>query len=179
MKVISIWQPFASLLMHRHKICETRTWPCPPALIGQRIGIASTKVMKADQRAVITDPQLVAEYQRTGMPDIEELPHGCILGTVRIVSCEEITARTLQIIPSNEYAFGFWEPGYWAWRTADPEIWKTPVPVQGRQGIWDFNDETGAFQELQSPLGEAGTENVWGRNHPEGTPTLSGFSQKS
>ena len=41
--VISIWQPYASLAIHGHKMNETRGWKAPASLIGKRFGIAATK----------------------------------------------------------------------------------------------------------------------------------------
>lgn len=43
MKAISIWQPHASLLLLGAKPFETRSWPVPKALIGQRVAIHAAK----------------------------------------------------------------------------------------------------------------------------------------
>ncbi len=50
MKALSIWQPWASLIMSGHKKIETRSWPAPYSVRGQRIAIASTKTVRGEQR---------------------------------------------------------------------------------------------------------------------------------
>ena len=43
MKAITLWQPWASLVALQIKTIETRSWPAPKALIGQRIAIHASK----------------------------------------------------------------------------------------------------------------------------------------
>ena len=43
MKAISLWQPWASLIAIGAKSIETRSWPAPRALIGDRIAIHAAK----------------------------------------------------------------------------------------------------------------------------------------
>lgn len=43
MRVLPIWQPWASLVAVGAKRVETRHWAAPPNLIGQRIAIYATK----------------------------------------------------------------------------------------------------------------------------------------
>jgi hypothetical protein len=50
MKALSIWQPWASLIMSGHKKIETRSWPAPYPIRGQRIAIASTKTVRPERR---------------------------------------------------------------------------------------------------------------------------------
>ena len=44
MKVITIKQPWASLIVHGIKDIENRTWPCPKKDLGQRVLIHSSAV---------------------------------------------------------------------------------------------------------------------------------------
>jgi hypothetical protein len=39
MKALTIWQPWASLIMAGAKPVEWRGWPCPRWIVGQRIAI--------------------------------------------------------------------------------------------------------------------------------------------
>jgi hypothetical protein len=43
MKAISLWQPWASLVAEGFKKMETRDWPPPRELVGQRIAIHATQ----------------------------------------------------------------------------------------------------------------------------------------
>lgn len=141
MRVISVWQPYASLLVHGHKLVETRGFPAPKALIGQRIGIASTKIVRPEQRAAMKDPVFARYYFETNLPrDIEELPNGYLLGTVLLHSCEPITEEDLEDVTEEEKLYGWWQEGRYAWRVREPESFDEPVPVRGAQGIWTLPD---------------------------------------
>jgi len=51
MKAITLWQPWASLVAAKVKTIETRAWPAPSALIGQRIAIhAATRKPKRGEK---------------------------------------------------------------------------------------------------------------------------------
>ena len=55
MKVISLWQPWASLIACGAKPYETRDWAPPAALIGQTIAIHAAKKVDKDAAAMATD----------------------------------------------------------------------------------------------------------------------------
>ena len=56
MKAITLWQPYASLLVAGRKPHETRSWPPPDSLLGARIAIHA-----GDKRlAVVPQPLLTA-----------------------------------------------------------------------------------------------------------------------
>ncbi|WP_062120222.1 ASCH domain-containing protein [Aureimonas sp. AU40] len=141
MKVISIWQPFASLAVHGFKFYETRGWPAPASLIGQRIGIASTKNLKPEQRAAVEDEEFADFYADTKLPPLDELPLGCLLGTVVVDGCEQITEELVDQVTREEQLFGWWELGRYAWRLRDRELYAEPIPVRGKQGIWTFEEQ--------------------------------------
>lgn len=143
LKVISIWNPYASLLAHGHKLIETRGFPAPKSLIGTRIGIASTKTIKQEQRDAFKDPVFARYYFETNLPrQIEELPNGFLLGTVLLHSCDEITEEDIEDVTEEEQVYGWWKLGRYAWRCRDPQPLAQPVPVRGAQGIWTLRDAT-------------------------------------
>lgn len=138
MKVISIWQPFASLIVHNHKFIETRGWDAPKSLIGETIAIASTKIIRPEQKAYMRDPEFMKFYQETGLPGLEELPLGCVLGTVQLHSSDVMTEEDLEEVTDEEQMFGDWEVGHYAWRLRHPRAFQYPVPCVGKQGIWEW-----------------------------------------
>ena len=108
MKAISIWQPFATLVVKGYKIFETRTWAAPASVIGQRIGIASTKSIRPDQRAHFDDEDFQEFYSRLGLPEkLEDLPHGFMLGTVIIDSVEKMTPEFMEEVSNEEMSYGW------------------------------------------------------------------------
>lgn len=143
MKVISVWQPYASLAVNGFKFFETRGWPAPRSIIGQTIGIASTKTITPYQREILQDPEFQTFYAETLIEQtIEELPHGFLLGTAVVDSCELIDEDLMESVTKEELAFGWWEPGRYAWRLRYARAFPDPIPVQGKQGIWNWDGDT-------------------------------------
>lgn len=138
MKVISVWQPFATLLVSGFKFFETRSWPAPKSVIGQRIGIAATKNVTPLQRATFEADPFRQFYDQTGLPHLDELPRGHLLGTVLLHSVELVTEEFLDDITDEERSFGWFEPGGYAWRCRYPVMFDQPVAIKGKQGIFDW-----------------------------------------
>jgi activating signal cointegrator 1 len=141
MKAISIWQPFASLIVTGCKIFETRTWAPPASLIGQRVAIASTKIILPAQRAHWADPEFQRFYAGTALPAPEELPRGYLLGHARLDSVELMDEELMEDVSPEEQSYGWWEPGNYAWRMVDPVALAHPIPVRGKQGIWVYEGD--------------------------------------
>lgn len=141
MKVISLWQPYGSLVIWGHKRIETRSWEAPDWIIGERLGIASTKQIRGEQRHHFGQPYFQDHYRRTRLPDaLDDLPHGYLLGVVRVESCKRMTEVDLKRLSSREYWFGDWQLGRYAWRLRVVEAYGEPIPVKGGQKIWNYNE---------------------------------------
>lgn len=142
MKIISIWQPFAGLLVKGYKVFETRSWPAPAAVIGQTIGIASTKNLKPEQRAHFADPEFQNYYARLGLAEtLEEMPLGYLLGTVKLDSIELVTEEFLDDVSDEEQQYGWFNLGGYAWRMVDPVEFEHPIIIRGKQGIFDWEGQ--------------------------------------
>lgn len=139
MRCISIWSPWANLVIAGHKSIETRSWAAPKNLIGQTIGIASTKIITPGQRSAMSEPRFVKHYEKTGMPPIEELPLGFLIGTAFLHSCDFMTEDDIEDITDEELAFGWYEPGRYAWRFRYPRAFARPIAIRGAQGIWSYD----------------------------------------
>lgn len=139
MKVISIWQPFASLIVKGCKTFETRSWPAPASVIGERIGIASTKNIVPGQRAHMADERFLAFYEPHCLPPLEDLPHGYLLGTAIVDSVERMTEDFLEEVSEEEKCYGWWTPGNYAWRLIQPFELPYPIPIRGAQGLYEWN----------------------------------------
>ena len=138
MKCISIWNPFALLIVKGFKVFETRTWPAPASIIGQRIGIASTKNILPAQRAHFEDETFQRYYELLQLPALESLPMGYLLGSVIVDSVELMTEEFLDEVSHEEQAYGWWNVGNYAWRLTGPEELPYPIPIRGGQGIYDW-----------------------------------------
>ncbi len=139
MKALSIWQPWASLIIAGHKKIETRPWPAPYQIRGQRIAIASTKSMQAEQRRAAEEEAFQRHSRATGFPALEQLPMGSVLGTVIVAGCRCIDPEFLESLDDQEEAFGIYAPDRFAWLLEDPQPLEKPVPVCGAQGLWEWS----------------------------------------
>jgi hypothetical protein len=165
MKVLSIWQPFAGLIVKGYKTAETRTWAPPKSLIGQTIGIAATKTILPAQRAHFESEEFQQYYDLLGLPDrIEDMPLGYLLGTATLMGFDQMTEEVLEDTSEEEQAYGWWELDFFAWRLVDPIELKHPIPIRGRQGIYDWEgDLTDALQESRHPNCPQRTPDLWRR----------------
>lgn len=139
MRCISVWQPYATLLVKGIKRIETRPNPAPSTVLGERIGIASTKIITPAQRAAMIDPEFARHYAETGLPELDFLHHGYLLGTVVVKSSTVITQDDIDDITEEELSYGWFEHGRYAWRTTDNVEFNEPIPVRGSQGIWIYD----------------------------------------
>ena len=131
-RVISLWQPYASLIFSRRlKRHETRGWKLPDRLVGERIAIhaAKKKPSRAFERSDL-GRLCAAEF---GADWRETLPYGAIVATVTLGACYP-TERGPQT--EADYLAGDWTPGRFAWRLDDASPLGDPVPTVGRQGWW-------------------------------------------
>ncbi|MBX5130704.1 ASCH domain-containing protein [Rhizobium lentis] len=146
MKVISIWQPWAQLIVHGFKRFETRTWAPPKSVIGQRIGIASTKNVLPKQLAAFNEEEFQFFWNLLDEAwEFDQLVRGYLLGTVVLDSFEEITEEFLDDITREEKAYGWYKLGDFAWRLKQPELLAHPIPIKGAQGLYEWKGfENGA-----------------------------------
>jgi hypothetical protein len=140
-RALPLWQPWASLVAIGAKRVETRHWPTPPRLIGERIAIHATKT-KAHLAIGGTEPfrsALLEHYPQM----ISGLPLGAIVATAVVARCAEITsenAAELERRDPVEFAFGDYTPGRFAWVLRDIEQLEAPIPFKGAQGIFTVPD---------------------------------------
>lgn len=138
MKALPMWQPWASLVALGAKRVETRGYP--PSRLGlhpgQRIAIHATK------RATelwLCEYDYFCEY----VLDPDALPLGALIATctiARAVGITETTPAFLRAKDPQEYAFGNYAIGRWAWVLADVAPLPAPVPFKGSQGAFDVPD---------------------------------------
>jgi len=160
LRALTVWQPWASLIVAGAKPYEFRKWRSPRGLIGQRIVIhaAARPVDMAeveDLRTRLVDRDRDEECRRRAaecalhaegaLPVLEaalrgELPLAAGVGTA--------------VLGESTYALGIaWEFGLdrvndsprdehmaWAWPMSDPDPWPHPVPMRGYQGCWTWPD---------------------------------------
>jgi hypothetical protein len=152
MKALTLWQPWASLIIAGAKPYEFRSWPAPVSLIGQRIAIhAGARTVKPDEvRALLLGMRAsqCSEHPRRhsglrteiAVPILEgtmaRLPLSSILGTAilgeptknPIVDGHHLVADSDRTDHLN-----------WGWPLTDIERFEPPIPARGAQGLWNWN----------------------------------------
>ena len=132
MKVITIKQPWASLIVHGIKDIENRTWPCPKKDLGQRVLIHSSAVPveMINPNSVFTKRQ----WDSFSLGFQSEIICGngyvnsAIIGSVEIVDCV--------VNHSSIWA----EKGVYKWVLANPILYSKPIEnVKGKLSFWDYS----------------------------------------
>lgn len=118
MKLLTIKQPWASLICLGIKDVENRTWR-QNSLIGERLLIMASK---KDEKMDTTNARWREEYHRLVadgiVPPLSELPKGVIIGYVDVVSIEEVydsiwaaDSSHLKYVLTNSHLFQIPLPG--------------------------------------------------------------------
>lgn len=145
MNVLSLLQPWASLVVLGHKKIETRSWNTKYR--GELLIHASAK--KVSPKMELTDA-FAANYGKLqlfdGIPSMFDLPLGAIIGKAILI--DVVTSEWFYQFASNgisnieqEQAFGDYSPNRFLWILHNPVLFKEPIPCKGQLGIWNFDVE--------------------------------------
>jgi activating signal cointegrator 1 len=135
LRCLSLTQPWATLVMIGAKRIETRSWRTS---YRGPLGIHAAKGFpKVAREICLTEP-----FKRTlivaGYRSVADLPFGALLGTVQLVAVVGVK-RVRSAISSDEYAFGDYSDGRFAWILEDVRPLKTPIPIRGALGLWNID----------------------------------------
>jgi hypothetical protein len=160
-KVITLWQPWASLIMIGAKPWEFRSWNYATCGIGVRIGdtIGIHAGARPTKPAEVRDllARLDDEDGSTGLiPDLARpllerlmsahkcmgiIEHSALLGTATIgkpiLSCDLKPEWAALINDSDRL-----EHCNWAWPMSDISRFDEPIKINGHQGFWNFSMPT-------------------------------------
>lgn len=154
-KVLSLWQPWASLVAWGDKQIETRSWPT--AYRGL-VAIHAAKRWTADEKHQLRQP-----YFREAMERKYEhichaealMPLGCIVAVAQLTDCRSMRGmrwegdglRLIRLVDTDtehyitvsrkEVAFGLYSPERFAWVLSDIRALPEPIPFRGMQGLFD------------------------------------------
>jgi hypothetical protein len=132
MKMLSLQQPWATLVVAGAKRYESRSWQT--AYRGPLAIHAAVRFPPA-ARALCRAEPFRTLLREAGYPDWTGLPTGAILGTVRLLRC--LRVEDVQDLSPADEALGDFRPGRWAWLLAEPSRLASPVPCRGRLGLFD------------------------------------------
>lgn len=133
MKVLSICQPWASLIIKGFKDVENRSWRTP--IRGEIAIHASASKAEDDwEDAIITVAAIRAiafseaeKWLIKAIGDSDKLPRGAVLGTVEITDCKRERTSPWHFDEN------------WGFYLQNPKELKKPIPAKGKFGFWDFD----------------------------------------
>jgi hypothetical protein len=129
-KILTLREPFASLIKEGIKHVETRSWKTNYR--GEiYIHAGKAKVDLKDERInalinLLTD---------------KEMKYGYIILKANLVDCVYMTPEYIREIEKNnkEYMSGRYSEGRYGWVLENIEIIEKPVLVNGQLGIWNYD----------------------------------------
>ena len=146
-KALSVWQPYASLLMSGEKEFETRSWST-----AYRGPLAICSTMTNPYQVVSGLAAYTAKVigEKLHGTELDKLPLGYVLGIVELINCIPITREFVEKLKVSEEALGNFKAGHFAWCFGKRKLLRRPVPVKGRQGLWTLERDT--WREVEKVL---------------------------
>lgn len=166
MKALTIWQPWASLIACGAKRYETRSWPTKyrgPIAIHAAVKDPNKLPLQGKEAL---ERAVREEIDAGRCPTWCFMPTGAVIATAELVNVWHIVyhpgpnvdkARHIDIgaesmtedkhdphfgdyfVPTEkEIILGDWTPGRYAWELANVKPLPRPIPVKGKQGLWNF-----------------------------------------
>lgn len=128
MKVLTIRQPWASLIMAGLKEYEFRSW---------KTNYRGEILIHAGKTIDREAGKRLKKY----LPD--KLPTGKILGKVELMNCSKVTPqflRELRKINPDIYEKTVFKEEY-AWNVTVLEKFDKPIDTKGKLGLWNYSDK--------------------------------------
>lgn len=126
MKVLTIKQPWATLIMQGDKRFEFRTWQTK-----YRGGLLIHAGKGIDKEAM----NRLEKY----LP--EKLQYGKILGKVKLVDCIKMSPEFKELLlkeNSDIYTKSSFKENY-GWQVSDVEVFKDPIEAKGHLSLWEYD----------------------------------------
>ena len=129
MKVLSLTEPYATLIKNGIKTIETRSWKTNYR--GRLYIHASSTTIPKDYRE---------NKELMSLVDINKLNYGNIICFCELTDCIEMTCNFIEEIRKNrtECISGVYAPGRYAWILKDIVALDQPIPAKGHLGIWEL-----------------------------------------
>lgn len=129
MKVLSLTEPFATLICEKKKMIETRSWKTNYR--GELfIHASKTKISQNN----LTNMELMS------LVDNKDMNFGHIICKCNLVDCIYMTKEYVHNMEFNnrqEYICGIYKEGRYAWILEDIEV-IDPIKATGKLGIWNY-----------------------------------------
>ena len=132
MKVLSLTEPYATLIKEKKKLVETRSWKT--SYRGELyIHASSTKIPKEWKN----------DKEFMGLVDNIPLNYGNIICKCNLVDCIYMTKEYVEDMKNNnyqEYICGKYEEGRYAWILENIEPLTNAIKAKGHLSIWNYEE---------------------------------------
>ena len=135
MKVLSVQQPWASLIVAGIKDVENRTWK--PKEMPGRILIHASK--KCSLRTISNEPiewiqEIFNEQVMGNLPDFPDMPDGAIIGYATVEAVDQDFAHSIWASGESNVE------GLYYWHLKDAFIFDEPITgVKGKLHLWEYD----------------------------------------
>ncbi len=154
MKVISLLQPWATLVVLGAKRIETRSWNT------KHTGPLLVHASKGKSKLARDVWRLAHYHHLIDIPPYDLLPFGAIIGQVQVDGTQKTSI--IEGVATNgiwyhqgslirweqEKDFGDYRLGRYGWLLSNPQQFADPIPAKGNLLLWDY--------DLQSTLKPSG-----------------------
>ena len=129
MKVLSLTEPYATLIKNGCKNIETRSW---------KTNYRGKLYIHASQTRITKECK--NNKQLMSLVNLDELNYGNIICSCELVDCIEMTEEFIENVKknTNEYITGIYAIGRYAWILKNIKILDKPIKAKGHLGIWNF-----------------------------------------
>lgn len=132
MKVLSLLQPWATLVVMGIKKIETRSWST------NHRGTLLIHASKGKAGSIFADASLFKNY----IHDFNKLPFGAIIGQVELVNVIRTEAlgmsdEHINKLTIEEKAFGDYESGRYAWILEEAVMFEQAFYCRGSVSVWN------------------------------------------
>ncbi|GAA0382501.1 ASCH domain-containing protein [Paenibacillus motobuensis] len=147
MKAITIHQPWATLIALGEKRFETRSWPT------KYRGLIAIHAGKKIDKEACMQPEISRALERQGYT-ANNLPTGAIVTVCNLEEVHQITVardsfagsvnqngEIAMHVEGDEFAFGWYEEGRYAWELRTVRRITEPIPAKGQQGLWNWEGQ--------------------------------------
>ena len=132
MKVLSLTQPWASLVAYGAKKFETRSWST--TYRGPLAIHAAKGFPKRARELCFTEPFKAA---LAGITEAD-LPRGTIIATVELYNVTPMGSLNFLLVNEWEAAFGDWSADRYVWILRNVHQLPYPIPAKRMLGLWKY-----------------------------------------
>lgn len=133
MKVLTVIEPWGTLIAKGFKHIETRSW---------RTHYRGDILIHCGKKKI--NYKDFPELERIVQTKKLDLRYGEIICKAQLVDCIEMDEDFIKEVHLNteEFVLGFYEVGRFAWILEEIEELRNPIPVSGKLSLWEWQGNT-------------------------------------